>query len=150
MRPLSHTALGQHRSGEFTTHFRTYFSGWIGMFTGATEFWLLTHGQIGVCRRVALKHDGGVPAFRTLFAWCCGLTVVVINRVTPKWLAQVMETWTTTCGPIPGGLILTHTGCMHLRGVAYRQEATTMHVLELRWRCTLPRQLLGALQRGLQ
>ena len=25
--------------GEFTTHVRTYFSGWIGMFTGGTGFW---------------------------------------------------------------------------------------------------------------
>ena len=24
--------------GEFTTHFRTYFSGWIGMLTGGTGF----------------------------------------------------------------------------------------------------------------
>ena len=32
--------------GEFATHFRTYFSGWIGMFTGGTEFWILAHGQI--------------------------------------------------------------------------------------------------------
>ena len=29
------TVLGSHFGvGEFTTHFRTYFSGWIGMFTG--------------------------------------------------------------------------------------------------------------------
>ena len=27
--------------GEFTAHFSTYFSGWIGMFTGGT-IWLLT------------------------------------------------------------------------------------------------------------
>ena len=31
--------------GEFTTHFRLCFSGWIGMFTGNT-IWLLTHGQV--------------------------------------------------------------------------------------------------------
>ena len=31
--------------GRCTTHFRTYFSGWIGMFTGGT-IWLLTHGQV--------------------------------------------------------------------------------------------------------
>ena len=33
------TVLGsQFGVGEFTTHFRTYFSGWIGMFTGGTGF----------------------------------------------------------------------------------------------------------------
>ena len=31
--------------GRCTTHFRTYFSGWIGMFTGGT-IWPLTHGQV--------------------------------------------------------------------------------------------------------
>ena len=31
--------------GEFTTHFRTYFSGWIGVFTGGKPIWLLTHGN---------------------------------------------------------------------------------------------------------
>ena len=36
-------ALGQHQwypfgVGEFTTHFRTYFSGWIGMLTGTNRF----------------------------------------------------------------------------------------------------------------
>ena len=30
--------------GEFTTHFRTYLSGWIGIFTATT--WLMTHGHI--------------------------------------------------------------------------------------------------------
>ena len=30
--------------GRCTTHFRTYFSGWIGMFTGGT-IWILTHGR---------------------------------------------------------------------------------------------------------
>ena len=30
--------------GEFNFHFRTYFSGWIGMFTAGT-IWILTHGQ---------------------------------------------------------------------------------------------------------
>ena len=32
--------------GEFTTHFRTYLSGWIGMVTGGT-IWILTHGHMG-------------------------------------------------------------------------------------------------------
>ena len=33
--------MGSHVGvGEFTTHFRTYFSGWIGMFTGGT-IWIL-------------------------------------------------------------------------------------------------------------
>ena len=39
--PIAHvavvvtTVVGSHFwAGEFTTHFRTYFSGWIGMFTG--------------------------------------------------------------------------------------------------------------------
>ena len=36
-------AVGQNQwyhfgVGEFTTHFRTYVSGWIGMFTGGTGF----------------------------------------------------------------------------------------------------------------
>ena len=31
--------------GAFTTHFRTYFSGWIGMFTART-IWSLTHGHM--------------------------------------------------------------------------------------------------------
>ena len=30
--------------GEFTTYFRTYFSDWIGMFTGCT-IWILTHAK---------------------------------------------------------------------------------------------------------
>ena len=44
--------LGQHQwdhilvgIGEFTTHFRTDFSGWIGMFTGGT-IWVLTQSQM--------------------------------------------------------------------------------------------------------
>ena len=32
--------------GEFTTHLRSNFSGWIGMFTGGT-IWPLTHGHVG-------------------------------------------------------------------------------------------------------
>ena len=31
--------------GRCTTHFRTYFSGWIGIFTGGT-IWILTHGDL--------------------------------------------------------------------------------------------------------
>ena len=43
-------AVGQNQWYHFgvircTTHFRTYFSGWIGMFTGGT-IWLLTHGHV--------------------------------------------------------------------------------------------------------
>ena len=41
--------------GQFTTHFKTYFSGWIGMFTGGT-IWLLTHG-----------HQTPAPKFAPLF-----------------------------------------------------------------------------------
>ena len=47
-----HLAVGQKPMGshfgvgEFTTHFRTYFSGWIGMFTGG-RIWILTHGHLG-------------------------------------------------------------------------------------------------------
>ena len=33
--------------GEFTTHFRTCFSGWIGMFTGGT-IWILTRASVGL------------------------------------------------------------------------------------------------------
>ena len=39
-------SMGSHLGvGEFTTHFRTYLSGWIGMFTGGT-IWILTHGHM--------------------------------------------------------------------------------------------------------
>ena len=43
-------AVGQNQwchlgVGEFTTRFRSYSSGWIGMFTGGT-IWLLTHGYM--------------------------------------------------------------------------------------------------------
>ena len=38
--------LGSHFGvGEFTAHFRTYFSGWIGMVTGGMV-WILTHGHM--------------------------------------------------------------------------------------------------------
>ena len=38
--------VGQNQNGsQCTTHFRTYFSGWIGMFTGGT-IWILTHGHL--------------------------------------------------------------------------------------------------------
>ena len=44
------TPIGSHFGvGEFTTHFRTYFSGWIGMFTGGT-IWVLTHGHLSEVR----------------------------------------------------------------------------------------------------
>ena len=39
-----HTTGSDFGVGEFTTHFRTDFSGWIGMFTGGTS-WILTHGH---------------------------------------------------------------------------------------------------------
>ena len=50
--PLIQMFVGQNQwshvgVGEFTTHFRTYLSGWIGMFTGVT-IWSLTHGQISL------------------------------------------------------------------------------------------------------
>ena len=43
-------AVGQNQwyhfgVGEFTTHFRNDFSGWIGMFTRGYPIWLLTHGH---------------------------------------------------------------------------------------------------------
>ena len=39
-------AMGSHFGmGEFTAHVRTYFSGWIGMFTEGT-IWVLTHGRL--------------------------------------------------------------------------------------------------------
>ena len=47
-------AVGQNQwyhfgVGEFTTHFRTYFSGWSGMFTGLTDLdfdpWPYRHGK---------------------------------------------------------------------------------------------------------
>ena len=43
--------------GEFTTHFRTYFSGWIGMFTGGT-IWVLTHGHMNFFRQVIARAPG--------------------------------------------------------------------------------------------
>ena len=56
--------MGSHVGvGEFTIHFRTSFSGWIGMFTGGT-IWLLTHGQIctaglGPCCRLGRHGQQG-------------------------------------------------------------------------------------------
>ena len=44
-----------------TTHFRTYFSGWIGMFTGAT-IWVLTHGQMTL-------HGATTPSFVHVSLW---------------------------------------------------------------------------------
>ena len=44
--------------GEFTTHFRTYFAGWIGMFTGGT-IWILTHGQLILSSADGCKTLGG-------------------------------------------------------------------------------------------
>ena len=44
--------------GEFTTHFRTYFSGWIGLFTGLM-IRVLTHGHMGV----AQNPTGGYAVF---------------------------------------------------------------------------------------
>ena len=40
--------------GEFTTHFSTYFSGWIGMFTGT--IWTLTHGHIILRKEARANH----------------------------------------------------------------------------------------------
>ena len=44
---VRHLAVGQSQWNPMlgTTHFRTYFSGWIGMLTGGT-FWILTHGHL--------------------------------------------------------------------------------------------------------
>ena len=41
--------------GGCTTHFRTYFTGWIGMLTGGT-IWLLAHGQweVFACQKTIL------------------------------------------------------------------------------------------------
>ena len=51
--------------GEFTTHFRTYFSGWIGMFTGGT-IWILTHGHLAL-EALALgeQHRTSAPSAAT-------------------------------------------------------------------------------------
>ena len=44
--PWVKTVVGSHFGvGEFTTHFRTYLSCWIGMFIQNT-IWVLTHGQM--------------------------------------------------------------------------------------------------------
>ena len=44
---LGSKPMGSHFGiGEFTTHFRAYFSGWIGMFTGT--IWVLTHDHTPV------------------------------------------------------------------------------------------------------
>ena len=70
---LSHLAVGQNQCyhfgvGEFTTHFRTYFSGWIGMFTGlrALDFdpWPSARGPLGTKRNArgpeAWAFPGGI------------------------------------------------------------------------------------------
>ena len=43
--------------GEFTTHFRAYFSGWIGMFTGGT-FLDLTHNHMWLCVKIKPRENG--------------------------------------------------------------------------------------------
>ena len=65
---LSHMAvgfkpMGSHFGGfRCTAHFRTDFSGWIGMFTGGT-IWILTHGHMPlVTWRGPLCYQGVQPA----------------------------------------------------------------------------------------
>ena len=47
----THVAVGENQwdpiLGWAHLHFRTYFSGWIGMFTGTT-IWVLTHGHVAM------------------------------------------------------------------------------------------------------
>ena len=58
-------------AGEFTPHVRTYFSGWIGMFTGGT-IWLLTRGRrIGTQSR---SREPGTPRDSVGVEFYCGLT----------------------------------------------------------------------------
>ena len=60
---LTHTqtAVGQNQWYHFvafcTTHIRTYFSGWIGMFTGGS-IWVLTHTQIAGSSRIRVGRPG--------------------------------------------------------------------------------------------
>ena len=63
-------AEGVHFGGfRCTTHFRTYFSGWIGMFTGGT-IWILIYGQFhvycGCAKWRALPHS---VRQKDLLAW---------------------------------------------------------------------------------
>ena len=55
--------------GRCTTYFRTYFSGWIGIFTGGT-IWLLTHGHVrGRCSS-AWPADPESSSPRRRRSWC--------------------------------------------------------------------------------
>ena len=75
--------------------------------------WLIPYGSVGVQKELSaytfslrLKLDQTLNPLqkkKTHITW-----VWVKNRY-PKWTPRQMETWTKTCGPIPGGLILTHT-----------------------------------------
>ena len=48
--PPKKVAMGQNQGDPILGyHFRTYFSGWIGMFPEGTGFW--THGQVGIGAR---------------------------------------------------------------------------------------------------
>ena len=63
------TVLGSHFGGpgEFTAHFGTYFSGWIGMFSGGT-IWVLTHGHMAPPRAtVGQRNLLGNPLSAALF-----------------------------------------------------------------------------------
>ena len=50
--------------GRYTTHFRTYFSGWIGMFTGGT-IWILTTATLGLYYANPFLQPFGFPHFRS-------------------------------------------------------------------------------------
>ena len=79
--------------------------------------------------------------------------MVVKNRVSPKWVALV-DTWTKTCGPFPGGEFLTHTHSKrnegnwprllsHARLVRRPQAfAARVHVEPQRWN-VVPQSLQG-------
>ena len=82
-----------------TTHFRTYFSGWIGMFTGGT-IWTLTHGQyVSACTEH--KDSGSSPRCR--YDWTrTYVTWPSSNQTLQRfsWTSLEMAMSCNVCGPL--------------------------------------------------
>ena len=102
-------AVGQHQCyhfgvGEFTTHFRTYVSGWIGTFTGA--YGVLTHGHVGPC-----------PNFRKPRCRSCSLAEDETLRFRDRHATRGMERPRSLWNSRPGFVLReqdtkhTHQGC---------------------------------------
>ena len=115
--------------------------------------------ELPVARVASLNHSppvqvdmlvlGGGPCLQRLWPLMC-MAVVVKKRVPPKWVAMVNgDTDDLTCGPVPGGLILTHTHI--LRRDIYRVVRDRRRVLILLCvgTTTLARAWSGELENGL-